>query len=61
MGFFGLFSLVAMGIASIVEDAKISDYNGKAKARAKAQALTGENRLGVYVDYKGGRKRLSYR
>lgn len=58
MGWFGLFSLAAMGIGSIVEDAKISDYNGKAKARAKMWALTGENRLGVYVDYKGGERDL---
>lgn len=58
MGWFGLFSLAVMGIGSIVDAAKISDYDEKARARAAIWAKTGENRLGIYRDYKGAERDL---
>lgn len=52
MGFFGLFSLVAMGVASIQEEKRRCDFDDKMRATAIAR----KDRLGTYIDHKGAHR-----
>lgn len=52
MGFMGLFSLVAMGIASIQEEKRRCDFDDKMRNMAIAR----KDRLGTYIDHKGAHR-----